>query len=281
MFASTQATNHLINDPVPKNVSKFPIHQTYLTDDAELTASNIYKFKAPEVWSSARSGKKSIAIRSVTWHPKTYYLSFNLTIHKISDGDTTTNDQRILFRRFIAPYNKTFEILEQISSEFATHTADKPYFVGFEYDNEGNLTIQAIHRTDPTVKYSICLTKNGIKRKNPSDDTSPIIESPFDEIFNQPFTENDGNQHSIITLHNVWDRNNLNFHASFVPFDNYQYFGPLGVEYQNPIIFQDPATSPIFNIWTTTNLKTHFPVLHETFIIRITFIISSDSQYRS
>ena len=59
------STEYLINDPVPRNVSKFPIHQTYLTDDSERTGNGGYKFKVPEVWSSALSGKKSIAIRSI------------------------------------------------------------------------------------------------------------------------------------------------------------------------------------------------------------------------
>ena len=65
MATNYRENNMLINDPVPRNVSKFPIHQTYLTADAERTGNGGYKFKAPEVWSSARSGKKSIAIRSI------------------------------------------------------------------------------------------------------------------------------------------------------------------------------------------------------------------------
>ena len=77
----TNQSNQLVHDPVPKNVSKFPIHQTYLTDDAERTGSGGYRFKAPEVWSSARSGKKSIAIRSIQPRPQRYEVAFTINIY--------------------------------------------------------------------------------------------------------------------------------------------------------------------------------------------------------
>ena len=86
----------------------------------------------------------------------------------------------------------------------------------------------------------------------------------------------------VLVYQNVWDHSStLYFHASFIPFDNYQYLGELYDKWQTPIIYQDPNSSPLFNIWITTNLKTPIPILHESFIFRFTFIISSDSQYRS
>ena len=57
MIHNTSQINAMLKDPVPKNVSKFPIHQTYLTDDAETTGTGGYRFKAREVWSSDRSAK--------------------------------------------------------------------------------------------------------------------------------------------------------------------------------------------------------------------------------
>ena len=77
------SSNYLINDPVPRNASKFPIHQTYLTDDAERTGTGGYKFKAPEVWSSARSGKKSIAIRSIQPIRRRIGLAFAIVINQM------------------------------------------------------------------------------------------------------------------------------------------------------------------------------------------------------
>ena len=79
---------------------------------------------------------------------------------------------------------------------------------------------------------------------------------------------------------NVWDRSTaLNFHASFVPFDNYQYRGTIFDKWQTPIIYQDPNTSSLFNIWITSDLKTPLSLLYEEFIFRFTFIISSADHY--
>ena len=38
-----QVQERNIHDPVPRNVSKFPIHQTYLTSDAEGNNKGTYK----------------------------------------------------------------------------------------------------------------------------------------------------------------------------------------------------------------------------------------------
>lgn len=277
MLFNNQQANHLVNDPVPRNVSKFPIHQTYLSSDSERTSQGGYKFKCPEVWSSARSGKKSIAIRSITWKPKQISLSFNVYVHKVSDGDDTTNDLFISYDAIIAPFAKTQEIIAGIQTYFDTRTLNQSFAIDIQYKNN-QLTFQAIDISGQHDDYVIGLTKNDIEK----DATNThIISCSFDEIFNQPYSDNDGNLHDLITLNNVWDRYILNFHASFIPFDNYQYLGDLGDKWNNPIIYQDPNTSPLFNVWTTTDMKTSFPILHEDFIFRFTFIISSESQYHS
>ena len=107
------------------------------------------------------------------------------------------------------------------------------------------------------------------------------LSSSLNRILNQPlnyFPEED----TEILYSNVWDRNTaLSFHASFVPFDNYQYLGNILDRWNQPIIYQDPNSSPLFNVWTTTDLKTPIKHLHESFIIRMTFIISSESQYHA
>ena len=62
-------------------------------------------------------------------------------------------------------------------------------------------------------------------------------------------------------------------------FDNYQYLGELGDLWQNPIIYQDPNGSPLFNVWITTDLKNRIQILHETFIFRFSFIIDVEKYY--
>ena len=281
MFQSISESNRFLHDPVPKNVSKFPIHQTFLTSDAERNAKGEYKFKVPEIWSSARSGKKSIAVRSIQWHPKQIHLSFRLSIHKKTDGNNYANDIRLLYDTIIAPFQKTYEVLLGISeyiNGILKNDDNKDKGLTFDIDYENNtMTFQVIHETDD---YVINLEKLDIEHED-NDNTKPIIRSPFDELFNQPYSDNDGEFHDIITFHNVWDRFLIDFHSSLIPFDNYQYLGGINDKWNNPIVYQDPNTSPLFNVWTTTDLKTPFPILYENFVIRMTFIISSENQYHA
>ena len=103
----------------------------------------------------------------------------------------------------------------------------------------------------------------------------------FNMYFNQPLDYEPPITKSL-TLNNVWDRcSALQFHASFVPFDNYQYLGAIFDNWNKPIIYQDANTSPLFNVWITTDMKHPINLLYEEFIFRFTFIIASNDQYHS
>ena len=119
--------------------------------------------------------------------------------------------------------------------------------------------------------YLLHVGENGSNANNPS--------RSFNKYFNQPLSYDAGSTETLI-YNNVWDYSStVYFHASFIPFDNYQFLGELHDEWQTPIIYQDPNTSPLFNVWTTLDLKTPFPLLHVKFIIRLSFIISSTDFY--
>ena len=259
--------NLFINDPVPKNVSKYPIHQTYLTDDSERTGNGGYKFKAPEVWSSARSGKKSIAIRSISWLPKSFFLKFGLTV-VISEDSTKT----FTYSSLILPNYTLYGAMSEIQSEFNKWATSESIVCSLQYIYHSDTNILELYIPDASGQASFYFRIHDI-----DDDTKP--SESFNIFINQP-KDYFPAQTEKYEYPNVWDRyTSLQFHASFIPFDTYQYLGTVSDFYQNPIIFQDANSSPLFNIWTTTDLKTPLKILYESFIIRITFIISSDSQY--
>ena len=256
--------NQAINDPVPRNVSKYPIHQTYLTDDAQLLSGGGYQFKAPEVWSSARSGKKSVGIRSIKWIPKQINLEFSLKVHDETNGTNET----IAIGMIVPPFTKTQTVLEEISKQCnnytTAHNSDFVIDISYAYNKIEILAVS-------NANYTIGLTKSFY--------TPGSLPNSFDEFFNQPYSADDTNYYDILDINNVWDRCVLNFHASFIPFDTYQYLGDLGDIWQKPIIYQDPNASALFKVWTTLDLKTPFHIYHESFIIRISFIISSENSY--
>ena len=267
---NTRDKNFLINDPVPKNASKYPIHQTYLTDDAEITGTGGYKFKAPEVWSSARSAKKSIAVRSIQWLPKSLILSFCLSIQTASSPATYENGFN--YNNVIPPNITLYDVISDIISNFNSWatTNNKDYILIYGYNNRSNILDFQVFNNAGTTKYPIRFTA--------IDDTNAASDT-FNILINQPrlyfpaYT-------TYLEYSNVWDRTTaLNFHASFVPFDNYQNLGTIFDKWQTPIIYQDANASPLFNVWITTDMKNTLKLLHETFLIRLTFIISSESQY--
>ena len=263
-----------IHDPVPKNVTKFPIHQTYLTTDGERTANGGYKFKCPEVWSRARSGKKSIALRSIQWNSKTFMLEFILWIKFDNSTDDTFIFSEIIPER--TPLLEVFNLIKQNFNqwqEVQNQNPTKPH----EY--EYNLTLE--YTIDHTVNlgvgtrattYKTAVTKIGDAIK-PSESWNYLLNQPLD------YNEYPGYR-LFRSYDNVWDRvSSVHFHASFIPFDNYQYMGALFEKWYTPIIYQDANSSPLFNVWTTLDMKNAFPILHEEFIIRISFIISSEVHY--
>ena len=265
MFQSKSESNRIINDPVPKNVSKYPIHQTYLTSDSERTGTGGYKFKAPEVWSSARSGKKSIAIRSIQWLPKTIYLAFGISVQVTSSA--TYSD--FIYRKVIPTNTSLYDVLNDILSIFNDNTANLE--LRYTYDNRTNqLKFSCWSTQNASTNYKIRFHADGDPSQPPRQ-LNILINQPTDYFPDFSYYP---------TYENVWDRTTaLNFHASFVPFDNYQNIGTIFDKWQTPIIYQDPNTSPLFNIWITSDLKTPLSLLYEEFIFRFTFIISSADHY--
>ena len=266
MLNNTPSKNQLVSGLTPRNTSKFLIHQTFNTDDSERTADNGYRFKMPEVWSSARSSNKSIAIRKIEWVPRNEFLSFGLVIEKQSDKATALINISLV----IPERTPITDILSKIVEEFNKKKSqiNSGLELCTEYDGL-NLVMYVYSNADEEVyKIKICDLR----------DDSKASES-FNRIFNQPVTMFK-ELSEVLNYMNVWDRcSSLHFHASFIPFDNYQYLGELGDLWQNPIIYQDPNGSPLFNVWITTDLKNRIPILHETFIFRFSFIIDVEKYY--
>ena len=137
------------------------------------------------------------------------------------------------------------------------------------HGDENKLVIRLLHNT--TLVSLRITSKSGATAC--SESFNVWLNQPLD-YFPAAATE--------LVYENVWDRTSpLNFHASFVPFDNYQYLGAIFDNWNKPIIYQDANSSPLFNVWITTDMKTPIHLLHEQFIFRFTFIIATNDQYHS
>ena len=271
-----QVSERNIHDPVPKNVSKFPIHQTYLTSDAEGNNKGVYKFKCPEVWSSARSGKKAIAIRSIRWQAKSLSLSFQISIECKKNINGTITDQTIVLKyaNIIAARTVLTDICNDIKGNLELKALNKNADLTFHfwYDNVRFKFLMFISDNN-TNNNANC----SFRIYDSYDNSKP--SASFNILLNQP-KDYHPEAATVYTVDNVWDRvTALHFHSSFVPFDNYQYLGCLFDNWFKPIVYQDANASPLFNVWVTTDMKTNINFLYEEFIFRFTFIISSNDQY--
>ena len=268
------SANTLIHDPVPKNASKYPIHQTYLTVDAVTNNNGVYKFKAPEVWSSARSGKKSIAIRSIRWLSKTFVLQFAIRFSITDDGGNIVNK--------VFPYKNTTPSNMAVTDVLVDIRVAFSQWVTTANDVDGYRLMADLDSNDNKLTMSL-IDEGGYEKSFRITDLTNIVDpsTSFNQWLNQPLNYFPAASTKLV-YNNVWDRTTaLNFHASFIPFDNYQYLGAIFDNWNSPIIYQDPNASPLFNIWITTDMKTPINLLYEQFAFRFTFIIDSDGQYRS
>lgn len=267
MLNNTPSINQLVSGLTPRNTSKFLIHQTFNTDDSERTHDSQYRFKMPEVWSSARSSNKSIAIRKIEWVPKSEYLEFSIE-HEYRDNNGIESKFIVSIRLVIPERTSITDTLNKVIEEFDKNkpTTIHELTLHFEYKNT-SITLYSKSK-DINYKIKICDTMDVNK---PSESFNRLFNQPMDTFFD--FAQK-------LTYKNVWNRcSPLHFHASFIPFDNYQYLGELCDTWQNPIVYQDPNGSPLFSVWITTDLKNRIPILYETFIFRFSFIIDVEKYY--
>lgn len=144
--------NQTISDTGSCNMSKYPIHRTYLTDNAQHLFSGVYQIKAHEVWSSARSGKISIGIRSLKWISKQIYLLFSLIVQITSTIDA------IDISMVVPPYTKTQTELKETKKQCNNCTIGNHngFLIDISYTNK-----QIVIKTIPSVtgNYTIYLIK--------------------------------------------------------------------------------------------------------------------------
>ena len=263
-------SNALVNGFVPKNVSKFPIEQTYFTADSEGTGEVGYRFKMPEIWSSARSAKKSIAIRSIEKVGMNKYhnmLSFKMLI---KNSDETINE--FGFSQHISNDGLIMNVINNIGNAFkawnttiTSKKADHTLFIEYNDYHTINFYVIGVDKTSKTEST----TK--IKITSIDDESKP--SDSFNIFFNQPPNHYLDYSEELTYTNVLSGMEDIYFHASLIPFDTYRYLGKVGTIYPKPIVYQDPNSSPIFTVWTTLNFKDPFPI-YQDFIIRFSFVLS-------
>lgn len=263
-----------------KKATKIAIEEIFTKNEVvnnEYDSSVGYRFNYPTRWLADPSQNKMIGIRRLKIIPAAYYIVLRITA-KIFDKTTTLRSVPLVRDFTIMSENKTEEILNKICSEFTWKTTyDDPtikninYYLAYTYNYEDNSVkfyIKSDYTEDPdkTFKFTI-----GTGANNP--DTEKFLK-----FMNQPVnTINIANLNTYTdykTFHNVWDRNDLYFHASFST-SKRQYIGINNDFYMAPNkLFSFPTNTSEFTIrFTTDGIKNILP-LYSNFIIELIFIIN-------
>ena len=137
MSTDVPSANTLVKGYVPSNVPKYPIEQTYLTEDVVALTNHGWQFKVPEIWSNSRSHRKAFAFREIKWIPQyshvETYLSVVSTKKQYNEmfkeaGQRTTGsygDYVAWYRSFYVPYLQTTLSVRVMSKEQNFTTKDQ------------------------------------------------------------------------------------------------------------------------------------------------------------
>lgn len=157
--------NELVKEKAPKNVSKYPIEQTYVLDyninNNNNNKNNNYSCKMPELWNSSISSKKTIAIREINMIPQQYNLRFRM-YWKVELSDTKKYNGFIKYDNTISNEDKTGDVLSDvktyIDNVFANYTENDGELVNtirflYYYDETDNTYSFGIHSSQIEKSY--------------------------------------------------------------------------------------------------------------------------------
>jgi len=258
--------------------SQFPIEEYYTNidvnpnEDVDPRVGFTYDF--PVRWANDPSLNKAIGIRRLDCVPTSHCIAL-----KINYYDPTVVDSRI--SDYTLDEDNSMEgvlsitaknNLEEIMSYLCSNWSNDKYVFSHYYSPDGELYMLAFCRTKNVyTRFSFSSA-----RLNDEWDHNDIDE--FLKFLNQKVNDENENALTAATddkyFSNVWDRDNLEFHASFST-SKRGFIGLKGDFYPNiSYIFNQGTDSPQFQLRFTTNGKDPILPLYCHYICQLTFILN-------
>ena len=254
------------------SVSRLSIEEIYTNLDINpyetLNPQVGYTFCYPQRWLENPSQNKAIGIRRLDIIPSNHVLSLIFAVKKptgITEEPPApiTVDIEILSR----------ETLIQALSNIRTFLNNyfKTYAFYYKYKNNGDLNISCKYigsvvpvNAEFSIGDELAL----------EDQTENIDE--FLMFLNQDLSDDNRKYldtlSEVKTFHNVWDREYLEFHASFSD-SKRRFIGIKGDFYEKPnVLYNAPTDGSTFNIRFTTNGKNNIYPKYCRFIIQLVFL---------
>ena len=268
-----QLTTRVSELSIEENYTNLDIEE-YEKDLTNVNKNNGYTFRYPQRWLESPSQNKAVGIRRLDIIPTTHVLSLKFSpLNPVNDDEDP--DPEILNIEIMTS-NTLFEILSAICNEFNTRfkKIDDAYRLNYKYSN-GILEILCtyidenggIHDAGFTIEDPIFGLENVKEATN-------LIE--FLKFLNQNTTTTDLLKLTIYsttkTFDNVWDREYLEFHASFSD-SKRRFIGIKGDFYEKPtVLYNAPTDGSTFNIKFTSDGKNSIYPKYCRFIIQLVFM---------
>lgn len=222
-----------------------------------------YLFYYPYRFTSDPAQLKAVGIRRLSIVPSTHALYYKFCTEYIIDGieKPYTWDGCI----DVIPESNLYSILDLMRVQIREGCRNdincpKEYILNFNYD-KGKLTLTVSNLMDSTerVKFKIL-----------------DIDGELTKVLNQTVeTNNLGIMSEKHVLYNVWDRENIEFHASFSD-SNRNFIGLNGDFYSRPSLFYLTSclNNPGFHIRFTLDGKTPILPRYCRFFVQLCFVLN-------
>lgn len=259
--------------------SEYAIEEVYTNLDVEpndlCIPSEGYTFKYPQRWLDDPSQNKMIGVRRLSITPPRISFRFYFSFYSVS-GNTETEIGKQYLREDVTNQNSLLEILVDMREKIyaRTDSASTKALLVWEF-NGSTLELKCRRissngeddETDKYVKFNL----RGV--------TAQDCEA-FLQFLNQDTNNNEGVDEMFearekFVYNNVWDRDYIEFHASFS--ESRKSFLGLNNEfyYKPSLLFKCPNDGPVFHVGFYTN-DGRTPILPRycRFIIQLCFLIN-------
>jgi len=256
--------------------SKFPIEEHYTNIDInpneEIDPRYGVTYEYPVRWANDPSLNKAIGIRRLDCIPTAHIFTLTIWYYKPveeTDEDGVTNTtyttgDRITKKFAVTKNNTLLEIINLMCEKLS----NDHYSLAYNYSDDGTLTLKGVYQ-DENMNTQFIIQPGDNKGNSAARFLQFLNQKTDDEHKNILFTES-----LEKTFTNVWDRENLEFHASFST-SKRGFIGLKGDFYPNiSYIFNQGTDSPQFQLRFTTNGKDPILPIYSHFICQLTFILN-------
>jgi hypothetical protein len=222
-----------------------------------------YEYSYPNAFQMSRSVNKSIAVRRIESKARSYYLDFNLeTANPAAEKNIQVN---------IPASFRIDQACEAISTEINSAFAASEVTFQIYYSPDDNRVRMSNYKLVDRARVPVQFK---IHRVGENDDLLKLFNFPLKN--KDAFYSPNSNYTLERVFTNVWNRETLFIHASFVTYTLSGYLGRDGEFYTQPSKIYPDDRQTYFTLHASLDGDHTVELPYENFIVELTFIIDSD-----